>query len=78
LYEGPADQPIPEGIAPPHPDVEGRNPETGGAPAEDQASEAPPTVDAAEGDQNKEKSAKSEAGKPKPASEKQDATKKEL
>ena len=78
LYEGPADQPIPEGFAPPHPDVEGQNPETKNKKGEADANEAPPSVPASAGDDN-EKSARVQGGKAKPASEQQvDATKKEL
>ncbi|KAF1980925.1 glycosyltransferase family 39 protein [Aulographum hederae CBS 113979] len=66
----------PEVVAPPHPDVEGRNPETGDA-QEAEASEAPPTVDVQD-DEVKEASvegAQAEQGKPKPASEGNEATK---
>ncbi|ORY19838.1 Dolichyl-phosphate-mannose-protein mannosyltransferase-domain-containing protein [Clohesyomyces aquaticus] len=57
------------GVAPPHPDVEGRNPETKGK-GEAEASEAPPTVEIKD-DQLKEKSVEKEA---KPASEQKAAT----
>jgi dolichyl-phosphate-mannose-protein mannosyltransferase len=60
------------GVAPPHPDVEGRNPETEEV-AEAEASELPPTVEAVE-DQRKEKSAESQDKEAKPASEAQAAT----
>ena len=62
-----------QGVAPPHPDVEGRNPET---KAEDdaEASEAPPTVEVVD-DKQKEKSVEKQANVPKPASEAQAATK---
>jgi len=62
-----------QGVAPPHPDVEGRNPETK-EKGEAEASEAPPTVEASE-DQQKEKSVESQAKEPKPASEAKVATK---
>jgi dolichyl-phosphate-mannose-protein mannosyltransferase len=62
------------GVAPPHPDVEGRNPETKEAgEAEPEASELPPTVEVGE-DIEKEKSVEKEASEPKPASEAQAAT----
>ena len=60
------------GVAPPHPDVEGRNPETEGVDEAD-ASELPPTVEAA-GDQEKEQSAEVQDKEAKPASEAQAAT----
>ncbi|KAF2787032.1 glycosyltransferase family 39 protein [Melanomma pulvis-pyrius CBS 109.77] len=63
-----------QGVAPPHPDVEGRNPETKEkGEAEPEASEAPPTVEAVE-DVKKEKSVDQQANVPKPASEAQAAT----
>lgn len=62
-----------EGVAPPHPDVEGRNPETK-EKGEAEASDAPPTVEAAD-DKNKEKSVEGQAKEPKPASEAKAATK---
>jgi dolichyl-phosphate-mannose-protein mannosyltransferase len=62
----------PQGVAPPHPDVEGQNPETQqGEPA--QASDAPPTVEVVE-DQKKEQSAEQDERQAKPASEGQAAT----
>ena len=61
------------GVAPPHPDVEGRNPETAEAPAASEASELPPTVEVVE-DQQKEQSIEQDAGEAKPASEAQGAT----
>lgn len=66
-----------QGVAPPHPDVEGRNPETKeqGEPAPE-ASEAPPTVEVAE-DVQKEKSVEQQVKEPKPASEAKVATEKE-
>jgi dolichyl-phosphate-mannose-protein mannosyltransferase len=85
LYEGPAGS-VPEHLkqhvvpVPDHPDVEGGNPETKGAPKEGDGSEAPPSVDAERDlELDREWSAKGESGKPKPASEKgKEATKKEL
>lgn len=63
-----------QGVAPPHPDAEGRNPETKEkGEAEPEASEAPPTVEAVE-DVKKEKSVDQQANVPKPASEAQAAT----
>jgi dolichyl-phosphate-mannose-protein mannosyltransferase len=62
------------GVAPPHPEVEGRNPETKNADEpEPEASEVPPTVEVGE-DLKKEKSVEKEANEPKPASEAQAAT----
>lgn len=61
-----------QGVAPPHPDVEGRNPETKEG-KEAEASELPPTVEAKE-DENKEKSVEQQAKSPKPASEAKAAT----
>lgn len=63
----------PQGVAPPHPDAEGPHKETL-EKGEAEASEAPPTVEAAE-DQRKEKSVEGQAKNPKPASEAQAATK---
>ena len=62
------------GVAPPHPDVEGRNPETQGE-AQAEASEAPPTVEAV-GDERKEASVEGQGGanEAKPASEAKAAT----
>lgn len=60
-------------VAPPHPDVEGRNPETKEQKGEAEASHAPPTVEAVE-DQQKEKSVEAEKKDAKPASEAQVAT----
>ncbi|KAF2641716.1 PMT-domain-containing protein [Massarina eburnea CBS 473.64] len=62
-----------QGVAPPHPDVEGINPETKDIP-EAEASDSPPTVEVNE-DKLKEKSVEKEAKKPKPASEAKAATK---
>lgn len=61
-----------QGVAPPHPDVEGQNPETKDA-NQAEASEIPPTVEAVE-DEKKEKSVEEQAKAPKPASEAQAAT----
>ena len=70
-YEGPVEGGG-EGYAPPHPDVEGRNPETGHAPAQDEASKQPPVVEA--GSAKDEKSIAEEEKKAKPASEGNEAT----
>jgi dolichyl-phosphate-mannose-protein mannosyltransferase len=63
------------GVAPPHPDVEGRNPETQVDSDAAEASDTPPTVEVKE-DQQKEKSIEhdQQAGEAKPASEAQAAT----
>ncbi|CAO2657406.1 Nn.00g035320.m01.CDS01 [Neocucurbitaria sp. VM-36] len=63
-----------QGVAPPHPDVDGRNPETQEQDQAAEASEAPPTVEVAE-DQQKEKSVEQHKSDAKPASEAQAATK---
>lgn len=76
IYEGlvEAHEPAEEhGVAPPHPDAEGRNPETKEAGEAAEASDVPPTVEAIE-DQKKEKSIEREANEAKPASEQQAAT----
>jgi dolichyl-phosphate-mannose-protein mannosyltransferase len=82
IYEGlvdaHGDEPAgedPAGVAPPHPDVEGRNPETQVESAAAEASDVPPTVEVKE-DQQKEKSIEQDdsAGEAKPASEAQAAT----
>ncbi|KKY15675.1 putative protein mannosyltransferase 1 [Diplodia seriata] len=64
-----------EGVAPPHPDYEGQNPETA-EKGEDEASAQPPVVSASE-DEAKEASAEGKEKKsaPKPASEAKEATK---
>ena len=83
LYEGPAES-VPVHLlnqAPPHPDVEGRNPETKGkgAAGEGEGSGKPATNEAVVDGDEKEKSAQAEGKKPKPASEQgAEATKKEL
>lgn len=81
LYEGPAGS-VPDNLlnpAPPHPDVEGRNPETKGAPGEGEANEKPATNEAIVDGGDRENSAMMEGKRPKPASEKgKEATKKEL
>lgn len=70
-----ADGRIPEGVAPPHPDAEGRNPETPQAKGEAEANEQPPTADVKQ-DVLKEKSVNIEdKNKPRPASEAKEATK---
>ena len=61
------------GVAPPHPDAEGRNPETKGKADAVEAIEAPPTVEAAE-DEVKEKSAEKRQEEAQPASEANTAT----
>ena len=68
LYEGP----VGGNYAPPHPDVEGANPETPVVP-KSEAPGLPPAVEA-ETDLLKEKSAEEEKKKPKPASEGNEAT----
>ncbi len=74
-----ADERAPEGVAPPHPDVDGLNPETAMADGEitgQKPTELPPTVDAG-GDQTKESSVVDEetkAGEAKPRSERDEAT----
>lgn len=76
IYEGLVDAHGAEeqaGVAPPHPDVEGRNPETQQDSEAAQPSDAPPTVDIQE-DQQKEKSIEQEKQEAKPASEAQAAT----
>jgi len=67
----------PAGVAPPHPDVEGRNPETGGVPAEAEANTEPATASADVGGEAKEEKPASEQPA-KPASEAPEATKGEL
>lgn len=59
-------------MAPPHPDAEGRNPETK-EKGEAEANDAPPTVEAGE-DQKKEKSVEGQKKDARPASEAQAAT----
>lgn len=74
-----ADERAPEGVAPPHPDVDGLNPETAMADtdmAAEKPSDLPPTVDAG-GDQAKERSVVDEgrkAGEARPGSERDEAT----
>jgi len=63
------------GVAPPHPDAEGRNPETQEDPAAS-ASDTPPTVEV-KNDQQKEQSVEQQKQEAKPASEPQAATKEE-
>lgn len=71
VYEGPVDG-APKQVAPPHPDVEGPNSNTGKAPSEKDASKQPPVVEA--GSVKDEKSIIEEEKKPKPASEGNEAT----
>ncbi|KAF1958862.1 PMT-domain-containing protein [Byssothecium circinans] len=73
IFESLVDAREVDGVAPPHPDVEGRNPETNNV-GEAEASDSPPTVEVKE-DRQKEKSVEKEAKKPKPASEAKAATK---
>lgn len=76
IYEGLVDAHGGEeqaGVAPPHPDVEGRNPETQQDPEAAEPSDAPPTVEVQE-DQLKERSVEQEKQEAKPASEAQAAT----
>jgi dolichyl-phosphate-mannose-protein mannosyltransferase len=61
------------GVAPPHPDVEGQNPETQQDSEPAEASDTPPTVEVKE-DQEKERSVEQEKQEAKPASEAQAAT----
>jgi dolichyl-phosphate-mannose-protein mannosyltransferase len=61
------------GVAPPHPDAEGRNPETQQQADAPEASEAPPTIEVVE-DQQKEKSIEQHKEEAQPASEGQSAT----
>lgn len=79
LYEGLVDahdQAEEQGVAPPHPDVEGQNPETQVDAEAPLASEIPPTVDVVE-DQQKEQSVEEQSNDAQPASEAQAATKDE-
>jgi dolichyl-phosphate-mannose-protein mannosyltransferase len=76
IYEGLVDGQGGEdqaGVAPPHPDVEGQNPETQQDSEPAAASAVPPTVEVEE-DQEKEKSIEQETQEAKPASEAQAAT----
>jgi dolichyl-phosphate-mannose-protein mannosyltransferase len=76
IYEGLVDGQGGEdeaGVAPPHPDVEGQNPETQQDSEPAAASDVPPTVEVEE-DQEKEKSVEQETQEAKPASEAQAAT----
>jgi dolichyl-phosphate-mannose-protein mannosyltransferase len=76
IYEGLVDAQDGEeqpGVAPPHPDVEGRNPETQEASEAVQPTDVPPTVEVAE-DQQKEQSVEQHKNDAKPASEGQSAT----
>lgn len=76
IYEGLVEARDPsedQGVAPPHPDAEGRNPETQEPAEAAEASEAPPTVEVVE-DQVKEQSIENQKNDAKPASEAQAAT----
>ena len=69
----------PEGVAPPHPDVEGNNPETVGVKEDDSAArkEKPATQSEIKGDVGKEKAIDgAQGGEARPASEGNEATKK--
>lgn len=72
MYEGPVHGAPREPVAPPHPDVEGPNSNTGNAPSESDASKQPPVVEA--GSAKDEQSIMEEEKKPKPASEGNEAT----
>jgi dolichyl-phosphate-mannose-protein mannosyltransferase len=72
IHESLVDSREEDGVAPPHPDVEGRNPETQGE-GQAEASEAPPTVEVGE-DKQKEMSVEEQANVAQPASEAQAAT----
>ncbi|KAI9833310.1 MAG: hypothetical protein M1819_003705 [Sarea resinae] len=67
-----------EPVAPPHPDVEGRNPNTSGEVAEGEAADQPATVGAGVaadvGKENVAEKEKAKSGKARPASEGNDAT----
>ncbi|KAF1832746.1 dolichyl-phosphate-mannose-protein mannosyltransferase 1 [Decorospora gaudefroyi] len=79
IYEGLVDAHGPaeeQGVAPPHPDIEGRNPETQEQADVPGASEVPPTVEVVE-DQQKEQSVEQRHEEAQPASEGQSATKQE-
>jgi dolichyl-phosphate-mannose-protein mannosyltransferase len=76
IYEGLVDGQRGEdeaGVAPPHPDVEGQNPETQQDSEPAAVSDVPPSVEVEE-DQEKEKSVEQETQEAKPASEAQAAT----
>ncbi len=64
-----------EGFAPPHPDVEGRNPETAGDGKEGEAREQPATASVGDDVGKEKKVEKGKGGKPRPASEGNEATK---
>jgi dolichyl-phosphate-mannose-protein mannosyltransferase len=70
LYEGP----VRGNYAPPHPDVDGPNSETGGSGVPRSEPPEQPVVVEAGTDAEKEKSAEEEQKKPKPASEGNEAT----
>lgn len=86
LYEGPANEPIPShiaaqvaaaGVAPPHPDVEGQNPETKNEKGEADANDKPATAPVAADAEAAESKVARDEKVAKPASESvQDATKK--
>lgn len=79
IYEGLVaahDEAEEHGVAPPHPDVEGRNPETQSEAEAPEASVLPPTVDAVE-DQQKEQTIEEQTIEAKPASDAHAATKEE-
>ena len=65
-----------EAIAPPHPDVEGQNPETaGGKRRAEEVREQPATVDAKADSGNERSGERIEKQKPRPGSEGNEATK---
>ena len=72
IAEGPAGA---EGFAPPHPDVEGRNPETAGDGKEGEARNQPATASVGDDLGKEQKVEKAKGGKPRPASEGNEATK---
>ena len=72
IADGPAGA---DGFAPPHPDVEGRNPETAGDGKEDGARDQPATASVEEDIGKEKKVEKGKGGEPRPASEGNEATK---
>lgn len=64
-----------EGVAPPHPDVEGRNPETAGAGKDGEARDQPATASVGDDVGKEQRVEKAKGGKPRPASEGNEATK---
>jgi len=72
VAEGPAGA---EGFAPPHPDVEGRNPETAGDGKEGEARDQPATASVGDDIGKEMKVEQGKGGQPRPASEGNEATK---